>query len=113
MQTDLNLFGIDANLAPMYRVSEHPQTAQIRQFQQGQIKHNKILCKTDKPNINRILQTGQGPNVPYGNEIKPTKHLVESTDAWDAIKSLIGTIEGPTDWASQHDHYLYGTPRQS
>lgn len=36
----------------------------------------------------------------------------ESADAWDVLESLIGTIDGPTDWASQHDHYLYGTPKR-
>jgi hypothetical protein len=25
---------------------------------------------------------------------------------------LVGTVEGPTDWALEHDHYLYGTPKR-
>lgn len=32
-------------------------------------------------------------------------------NAWDVLESLIGTVEGPEDWAEQHDHYLYGTPK--
>ena len=32
-------------------------------------------------------------------------------NAWDILESLTGTIEAPTDWSSEHDHYLYGTPK--
>lgn len=35
-----------------------------------------------------------------------------SGDAWDLLDSLTGTLEGPEDWSSQTDHYLYGTPKQ-
>ena len=24
-----------------------------------------------------------------------------------------GEVDGPSDWSSEHDHYLYGTPKQS
>jgi hypothetical protein len=33
-------------------------------------------------------------------------------NAWDVLESLIGTIEAPADWSSEHDHYIYGTPKQ-
>ncbi len=33
--------------------------------------------------------------------------------AWDVLDRLTGSIEGPGDWASEHDHYLYGTPKRS
>jgi hypothetical protein len=32
-------------------------------------------------------------------------------DAWDVLEALTGTLEAPQDWASEHDHYLYGTPK--
>jgi hypothetical protein len=38
-------------------------------------------------------------------------HLQTSGNAWDVLESLIGTIEAPTDWSSEHDHYLYGSPK--
>ena len=28
------------------------------------------------------------------------------------LESLIGSVEAPVDWAAEHDHYLYGTPRR-
>jgi hypothetical protein len=33
--------------------------------------------------------------------------------AWDVLAQLAGSIEGPTDWAVEHDHYLYGSPKIS
>jgi hypothetical protein len=35
-----------------------------------------------------------------------------SQNAWDTLEELAGTIEAPEDWSKQHDHYLYGTPKQ-
>ena len=34
-------------------------------------------------------------------------------NAWAALSALIGTIEAPEDWSAEHDHYLYGTPKQA
>ncbi len=40
------------------------------------------------------------------------EYLQTSTNAWDVLESLTGTIDAPTDWSSEHDHYLYGTPKR-
>ena len=32
---------------------------------------------------------------------------------WDLLEYATGTVEMPADWASEHDHYLYGTPKRS
>jgi hypothetical protein len=39
------------------------------------------------------------------------EYLQESGNAWDVLGSLTGTIEAPADWSVEHDHYLYGTPK--
>jgi hypothetical protein len=39
------------------------------------------------------------------------QHLQTSGNAWDVLESLTGTVEAPTDWSAEHDHYLYGTPK--
>jgi len=31
--------------------------------------------------------------------------------AWDVLDRLVGTVEGPSDWASELEHYLYGKPK--
>lgn len=28
------------------------------------------------------------------------------------LENLIGAVEAPADWAAEHDHYLYGSPRR-
>lgn len=36
----------------------------------------------------------------------------EVGDAWDVLKAHAGSVEMPEDWAIEHDHYLYGTPKR-
>ena len=38
--------------------------------------------------------------------------LHTQANAWSVLKSMEGTIEGPYDWSSELDHYLYGTPKR-
>jgi len=38
---------------------------------------------------------------------------VPSESAWDLLSQFTGTVEGPADWASEVDHYLYGTPKRN
>jgi len=33
--------------------------------------------------------------------------------AWDVLERLTGTVPGPADWASEIDHYLYGTQKKA
>ena len=35
-----------------------------------------------------------------------------TNDAWSLLESMMGTVEGPADWSSEMDHYLYGTPKR-
>lgn len=40
---------------------------------------------------------------------RPPLNLAE----WlDQIEAEFGLVEGPEDWAAEHDHYLYGSPKQ-
>ena len=53
------------------------------------------------------------PNTRYRitiQEALPARQ--EGSDAWSTLESLTGTIEAPRDWAHEHDHYLYGTPKR-
>lgn len=36
-----------------------------------------------------------------------------SSSPWDTLEKMAGTIEAPEDWSSEHDHYLYGTPKRN
>lgn len=37
----------------------------------------------------------------------------EGVNAWSVLKTMMGTVDGPPDWSTELDHYLYGTPKQS
>lgn len=47
----------------------------------------------------------------------PASHSLSESgqelDAFAVLDDLIGSIEGPSDWADEHDHYLYGTPKRA
>lgn len=38
----------------------------------------------------------------------------ERGNAWAVLKKYAGTVKDmPEDWAIEHDHYLYGTPKRN
>jgi predicted DNA-binding antitoxin AbrB/MazE fold protein len=46
--------------------------------------------------------------------VQPVEQSAASSEsAWDLLGQLVGTVEGPADWASEIDHYLYGTPKRN
>ena len=52
------------------------------------------------------------PNVRYRVTVEQEVAALAGENAWDILARLTGTVEGPTDWAAEHDHYLYGTPKR-
>jgi len=52
------------------------------------------------------------PNVRYVIIIQSAFPTTADGDAWDALEALTGAIDAPRDWASEHDHYLYGSPKR-
>ena len=51
------------------------------------------------------------PNTRYTITIQAATQPVTEGNAWDVLEAMTGTIEAPSDWSSEHDHYLYGTPK--
>jgi len=49
------------------------------------------------------------PNTRYTLTIQSDSATSIEGDAWDVLERLAGTVDAPPDWASEHDHYLYGT----
>jgi hypothetical protein len=31
---------------------------------------------------------------------------------FDTVRDLVGSVEGPADWAAEHDHYIHGIPKR-
>ncbi len=52
------------------------------------------------------------PNTRYRVIIEEEVHQADGESVWDLLEGLTGTVEAPDDWASEHDHYLYGTPKR-
>ena len=52
------------------------------------------------------------PAKRYVATLVPIDDADAPTSAWDVLDTLRGTLEAPTDWAEQHDHYLYGNPKR-
>ncbi|WP_143046507.1 hypothetical protein [Trichormus sp. NMC-1] len=70
-------------------------------------------------NLIQLFQARKPEIVTLEIEPSETKYpLMEVTEIrnnegndWDVLEALTGTIEAPSDWSSQHNHYLYGTPK--
>lgn len=52
------------------------------------------------------------PNTRYVITIHRIELPASQEDAWDVLEENAGSIEAPSDWAAEHDHYLYGTPKR-
>ncbi|MBI4787749.1 MAG: hypothetical protein HY782_11955 [Chloroflexi bacterium] len=52
------------------------------------------------------------PNTRYVITIREFAIPGAEGDAWDVLSTLTGVIDAPVDWAGEHDHYLYGTPKR-
>jgi hypothetical protein len=51
------------------------------------------------------------PNKRYAIAILMESSAAPAGDAWDVLEALAGSVEAPLYWSSEHDHYLYGTPK--
>ena len=51
------------------------------------------------------------PNQRYRLTVEPAAPSDSVGDAWDALERLASTIDAPSDWSAEHNHYLYGTPK--
>jgi hypothetical protein len=56
-----------------------------------------------KPNTRCVLTIEDSPH--------PDQPAPEN--AWQILERLAGTVDGPEDWAAEHDHYISGTPKRS
>jgi hypothetical protein len=53
------------------------------------------------------------PDTRYRITVEEVRPPVAGEDAWDVLETLAGTVEAPADWAEEHDHYLYASPKHS
>jgi len=58
--------------------------------------------------LQHVLLEGDGEQLAEAEADLPV-----SGGLWDFLERTAGTVEMPADWSSEHDHYLYGTPKRS
>lgn len=51
------------------------------------------------------------PNTRYVITIQPEAPNGLEGDAWSVLEHYAGTIDAPPDWSSEHDYYLYESPK--
>jgi hypothetical protein len=69
-----------------------------------------VLTRDYRVSENSLLQwVERQPRV----SAAPPRSTSADENAWEVLAALIGSVEGPADWASQHDHYLYGSEKRS
>ena len=59
-----------------------------------------------------LSQRGQDAQPPAFRLRSPPAPSGPQRSAWQVLTSYMGTVNAASDWASQHDHYLYGTPKR-
>ncbi|MCW5318401.1 hypothetical protein GTQ43_33175 [Nostoc sp. KVJ3] len=75
---------------------------------------NKMVTVVFDGNVLRPdAPLGLTPNTRYVITIQELKSPLPDGDAWDVLEAMVGTVEACEDWSSEHDHYLYGTPKSN
>lgn len=77
------------------------------------MKNSTLIVTFDGSVLHPEKSLDLEPNKRYKIQIISEETSSENTseNAWDILESLAATIDGPEDWSSEHDHYLYGTPK--
>jgi hypothetical protein len=62
---------------------------------------------------NDTIKLPPGVHLPDGTkvQIEPEASVPGNALAW--LAEFAGTIEGPVDFAAEHDHYVHGIPKRA
>ena len=91
-----------------------PVSATVRQFYKLEKNMTRSITVFFDGNVLRPESPlDLEPNAHYVVTIQTETNEPMAQSAWDVLETLTGIVEAPTDWASEHDHYLYGTPRRN
>lgn len=75
------------------------------------VKTHKLLAHFDGKVLRPEETLDLKPNVRYRITIEDDESIAEQS-IWEVLSDFSGNIDGPEDWSEEHDHYLYGTPKQ-
>lgn len=83
--------------------------SQFSKIKNRQISTKNLALRLAQASVHpKWQQTTTKSSLP---EIHAAVNPVAGGNAWDVLEALIGTIDAPSDWSSEHDHYLYSTPK--
>lgn len=74
----------------------------------GHVSEDGTLVLSNLP-----FAAGEQVEVTLRAEPSIEEQRVPEGDALAVLETLIGTVQAPSDWAAEHDHYLYGTPKRA
>lgn len=61
---------------------------------------------------NGVVIIEDSASLPEGTFVMVKPIEQEAKHLWDGLMKFAGCIEGPTDLADNHDHYIHGAPRK-
>lgn len=61
---------------------------------------------------NGAIKLPEGLRVPDGTKVEITlpESVQDAAEKW--MLQFAGCIDGPADFAAEHDHYIHGTPKR-
>ncbi|AFY33032.1 hypothetical protein [Calothrix sp. PCC 7507] len=72
---------------------------------------NTLIVTFDGQYLRPELPLNLEPNKRCIIKIESAIESVPDGNAGDVLEAFTGTLEAPNDWSSQHNYYLYGTPK--
>ncbi|MBE0525254.1 MAG: hypothetical protein IBX40_13130 [Methanosarcinales archaeon] len=75
------------------------------------VKIHTLLAHFDRKVITPEEPVDLKPNLRYRITIEDDESIAGQS-IWEVLSDFSGKIDGPEDWSEEHDHYLYGAPKQ-
>lgn len=73
----------------------------------------KSLTHDEKVELLTLLCKELQSTTVLDPSIKTAESSEDSRTAWDVLIAETGSVEENSDWSVEHNHYLYGLPKQS
>jgi hypothetical protein len=61
---------------------------------------------------NNTIKLPAGVHLPDGTQVRIETEQEALPALGERLASFVGILDGPSDLAANHDHYLYGAPKQ-
>ena len=62
---------------------------------------------------NDTIKLPSGVHLPDGTKVRIEQEIPAGENPLGWMKEFVGCIEGPADFAAEHNHYAHGTPKRA